>query len=224
MVKTQENTNFILYTITNLINNKKYVGYTTRTIEKRWKQHFNAAYKYNNDKHLYNAMRKYGVENFLFKEECRVSSLEELKELEIFIISELDTYKNGYNNTLGGDGMCGFSHSEKTKLKMSKKVYTAEQRQRMSESRKGIVFSEETKLKMSISATGRKQTIETIQKVIKANTGNKYCAKSILDTLTGITYFSLKECAKSLGINESTFRVRMYRNTKNFNHRFVYIE
>ena len=46
-------------------------------------------------------MRKYGIENFTFSviEEC---SQEQLNEREIYWIEYYDTYKNGYNSTLGG--------------------------------------------------------------------------------------------------------------------------
>jgi sialic acid synthase SpsE len=34
---------YSLYVITNLLNNKKYIGYTIKTIEDRWKEHINIA-------------------------------------------------------------------------------------------------------------------------------------------------------------------------------------
>ena len=41
-----------IYLIENDVNNKKYVGLTTQTIDKRWKQHLNAS-KYKNYKLYY---------------------------------------------------------------------------------------------------------------------------------------------------------------------------
>ena len=48
-------------------------------------------------------MNKYGADNFSIKvlEEC---SPEKSSEREIYWIEKLDTYHNGYNATLGGDG------------------------------------------------------------------------------------------------------------------------
>lgn len=48
-------------------------------------------------------MKKYGIENFIIEklEEC---SVEESSEREMFWIDKLNTYKNGYNATLGGEG------------------------------------------------------------------------------------------------------------------------
>ena len=56
-----------IYQITNLVNDKKYIGLTTSTIQERWKQHLQALDRGINYA-LYRAMRKYGVENFLLEE------------------------------------------------------------------------------------------------------------------------------------------------------------
>lgn len=95
-----------IYLITNKVNGKQYVGQTSKTIEKRWKQHLShSRYEQN---YLYYAMRKYGTDNFDIKEldkiEC--SNSKELNDLlnkiEIRYISKYDTYENGYNLTIGG--------------------------------------------------------------------------------------------------------------------------
>ena len=54
-----------IYAITNKINNKQYVGKTTDTIEYRWKRHLIDSRKRIYEKRpLYNAINKYGFENF----------------------------------------------------------------------------------------------------------------------------------------------------------------
>ena len=94
-----------IYTITNIINNKKYVGLSFN-IEERWQQHIKYAFKESNDRYhnnrIYNALRKYGIDNFKFEiiEECKK---EKLKEREIYWIDYYDAYNNGYNLTIGGD-------------------------------------------------------------------------------------------------------------------------
>lgn len=57
----------------------------------------------NNSKPLYQAIRKYGVENFSFEvlEECDISLLD---EKEVYYINLYNSYKEGYNATLGGQG------------------------------------------------------------------------------------------------------------------------
>ena len=58
----------IIYKITNKINNKVYIGLTTRTLKYRWSTHITESKNLNNQKHLYRAMRKYGIENFTIEE------------------------------------------------------------------------------------------------------------------------------------------------------------
>lgn len=101
-----------IYTITNKINGKQYVGKTSLSDPKeRWKEHLHD-YKREQCKKrpLYSAMNKYGVENFIFEviEEC-----ENTEEREKFWIKELNTYgSTGYNATLGGDGKAYIEYTD----------------------------------------------------------------------------------------------------------------
>ena len=98
-----------IYTITNDITNKVYVGQTINPQE-RWYKHKNEAkhieslpYK----SHLYNAMNAYGIDNFSFEivEEC---DCEVLDEKERYWIQKLDTLEpNGYNISNGGRKLFG---------------------------------------------------------------------------------------------------------------------
>ncbi len=54
----------IIYKITNLVNNKIYIGQTIKTAEERLKQHIYAATKHITNTHLSYAIRKYGQDNF----------------------------------------------------------------------------------------------------------------------------------------------------------------
>ena len=101
-----------IYTITNKINNKIYVGQTINP-EKRWKKHLTDDVK-NPNLLLGKAFLKYGRENFTFKviEECENSKM---SEREIYWIETLHTYfkdhmSNGYNMTRGGEAMFGDSN------------------------------------------------------------------------------------------------------------------
>ena len=97
-----------VYKITNLINQKIYIG-ISKNCWKRWSDHrakaIHSPKKEDKNKALYRAMRKYGVENFSFEiiEELPDATIEELKEAEIKWISYYDSYKKGYNETKGGD-------------------------------------------------------------------------------------------------------------------------
>lgn len=93
-----------IYKITNQINGKMYVGKTEDTIENRFKEHCRDYKKERNEKRpLYDAMNKYGVENFIIEEVEKVDNAL-LGEREQYWISYYDTYHNGYNATKGGDG------------------------------------------------------------------------------------------------------------------------
>lgn len=93
-----------VYCISNKINSHQYVGKTIRNIQERFLEHCKDSQKEKcENRPLYQAMRKYGIENFyvFLLEETEISNLEEREQ---FWINELDTYKNGYNATRGGDG------------------------------------------------------------------------------------------------------------------------
>lgn len=95
-----------IYKFTNKVNGKIYIGQSIDVI-KRYKRHIYQAFnntKSNKDYKLpfHAAMRKYGKENFTFEilEEC---PREQLNEREQYWISFYDSFKNGYNATIGGD-------------------------------------------------------------------------------------------------------------------------
>lgn len=103
-----------IYCITNLINSKRYVGKTEFTLEERFKEHCSDSQKERcNKRPLYDAMNKYGVENFKIEELEYVEDNSSLSERETYWIKELDTYgRNGYNATKGGDGKTLYDHNE----------------------------------------------------------------------------------------------------------------
>ena len=91
-----------IYKITNKINEKVYIGQTCYTTAVRWYSHIEALYKGKKNP-LYQAMRKYGEENF--EVECiEVCDNEQLDEREIYYIKEYDSYRQGHNATLEGGG------------------------------------------------------------------------------------------------------------------------
>ena len=101
-----------IYCITNQINGKQYVGKTTQSITKRFKEHCQDYKKERNDKRpLYIAFNKYGIENFIVEKLIQCEP-DELDSYEKLFIDKLDTYKNGYNATKGGDGSILFNYNE----------------------------------------------------------------------------------------------------------------
>lgn len=102
-----------IYMIRNIINDKKYIGLTTRkSIESRWKEHIHTAFDLNNKDStapFKKAIRKYGPDNFeLSQLDICYTNLDELKELEMYWIQYYNTFlgnpnSQGYNATIGGD-------------------------------------------------------------------------------------------------------------------------
>lgn len=105
-----------IYKITNLVNNKIYVGKTKKYYKsslfgylKRFDNHINSAYsksKFNDRPRL--AIRKYGKDKFKVELICEVPLKEintmEIDTMEIAYINKLNSTDNkiGYNIVLGG--------------------------------------------------------------------------------------------------------------------------
>ena len=92
-----------IYLISNDINNNVYVGKTVATISERYSKHISEAFTKLSDYAIHRAMRKYGIEHFTIKE-IEKCSYQNLSDREIYWISYYDSYNNGYNETLGGEG------------------------------------------------------------------------------------------------------------------------
>lgn len=102
-----------IYKITNTLNNKCYIGQSV-DIENRWKQHMLASRSLTeggDNYSIHKAIRKYGIENFIF-EIIELTSIEELNNKEKYWIDYYDSYNNGYNETLGGEGKVNYNYEE----------------------------------------------------------------------------------------------------------------
>ena len=105
-----------IYIITNDINDKVYIGQTIKTIKHRWKEHQTKAYQVEgdsrNDTCFYQAIRKYGLEHFQIKELEYVENNDFLFDRECYWIAEYNSYQNGYNSTIGGEGRHWYNYQE----------------------------------------------------------------------------------------------------------------
>lgn len=108
-----------IYMIKNLKNGHIYIG-QSKNIRKRYFSHHRTDFL--NEKNccfntkIYQALRKYGLENFEISviEEC---SVQELDKKETYWIGYYNSYKNGYNSTEGGQNWSENIHSLKTEEK-----------------------------------------------------------------------------------------------------------
>lgn len=92
----------IIYIITNDINNKVYIGQTIQELQKRWHRHCQKSCSNAEEKMaIKQAILKYGKEHFKIQELCKCP-VEELNNKEIYYINLYNSYKKGYNSTIGG--------------------------------------------------------------------------------------------------------------------------
>ena len=110
-----------IYIIKNKINDKVYIGQTTMTVHERFMSHKKpSVLKQRSTYKLYNAMNKYGVDNFYVETLEENVPLDKLDELEIQYILQYNSYNNGYNSTPGGDGrIINKINNEEEVLKMA---------------------------------------------------------------------------------------------------------
>lgn len=135
-----------IYCITNILNNKKYIGFhTTNKINDLY---------YGSGILIKKAINKYGLINFKKEilEFIEFPTYEIVKEVENFWINKYNSkIPNGYNIANGGEG--GYL-GEEISSKISKKL-------------KGRIFTSEWKIKLSNSQKGKIRSRESIDKGIK---------------------------------------------------------
>lgn len=136
-----------IYKATCVITNKLYIGKTGRGMEWRKKHHLSEINT--KDKHnypFYNALRKYGKDNFVWEAIDTATTEEELSNKEKYWIKFYNSKApNGYNITDGGEGCLGYKPTKETLEKLSK---AAKGRIPWN---KGIPMSKEAKVKLIIS-------------------------------------------------------------------------
>jgi len=101
-----------VYKITNTVNGKMYIGLTTGTVKKRWREHICAARMGVLEYPLYRAMRKYGTAAFKCIMIYEAVDKRELQAVECGLIAQYGTMTGagGYNQTAGGERGDGMYH------------------------------------------------------------------------------------------------------------------
>ena len=107
-----------IYKITNLVNNKIYIGQTINSIDKRFKQHLSQVNCANICSALYSAFTKYGKENFIIEEIDTANTQEELNEKEQYWIKYYNSVIDGYNETDAISKCGGNTYQSKTDEEM----------------------------------------------------------------------------------------------------------
>ena len=112
---------YTIYKITNIINNKIYIGLTKDTIENRLRGHIRHSRTGKSNQRLHQAMAKHGAEFFSIVALTTCEDIESACNKEIDFIKESNSkeYKIGYNMTDGGWARDGQSDSTKSKISAS---------------------------------------------------------------------------------------------------------
>lgn len=151
---------YTIYKSVNTKNGKVYIGFDSNW-PNRSNNHKSASKK--QDSKFYRAIRKYGWDNFewsiIYQSKDKQHTL---KEMESHFINEYDSFHNGYNSTLGGDGTFGHIVSDKTKKLISEgnkipKPQTPEHIQKRADAQRGKKrgpLTEKHKAKISKTTKG----------------------------------------------------------------------
>ena len=107
-----------IYKITNIQNNKIYIGQTSRPIQSRFNRHLNDALNNIIDTHLARAIRKYGKENFIIEEIDTALTQDELNKKEQYWIQYYNSVQDGYNETDAIYKCGGNTYQSKTEKEM----------------------------------------------------------------------------------------------------------
>ena len=148
----------------------KYIGYTSRLLEKRFHDHiFNTIRLKTKNA---NWIKKHKDEIEIILIEDNIPTHKDVCSMEIYYIKMYKELGYDLNNlTNGGDGVCGKPHTEETKSKISKankgKIISEEQKRKLSNKQTGKKYSNEAKMKMSESHRGKLKSEETKNKMRK---------------------------------------------------------
>ena len=106
----------IIYMYENPINGKCYIGRTT-DLQKRHKEHKRMTSKKHSK--FGHALNKYGIDNFNLSIILKITTTEDfelndmLNSFEKYYVKLYDSFINGYNSTIGGEGTLGVDHRGK---------------------------------------------------------------------------------------------------------------
>lgn len=187
----------------NKINNKKYIGITKQKPENRWG---NNGVNYKSSPHFYQAIQKYGWNNFEHLILANQLTQEQACQIEKNLIKKYSTQNRnfGYNIMEGGTAP---KLSQEVKNKISKalkgnknglnKKCSEEKKRKISLAQKGRKLTEEHKAKLrKPKSITHPCSEETRQKII----ANKKDKKAIICIETRIEYESIQECARQLNL------------------------
>lgn len=229
--------NGYVYMLTDKRNGKKYIG----------KHNGNNKNYFTGGKIPNLIAKKHGKEVFdRIILEDNIPTNEELLKKEIGYIEQYDTFNNGYNLSIGGDGGGEWiylkTEEEKEEIANKKsqslmgRTFSTETLTKMSVAKKGIPLTEEHKKNISENSAknflGKHHTDETKAKIsllkigvknpklsetMKNNSNPKYLQPVSID---GVIYTSILEASQKLGMKRGSIKYRLNSKTKRFKNWF----
>ena len=193
---------YTVYMHKNKINNKVYIGITRRKPHQRWGN--GSGYKQNS--YFYNAIKKYGWDNFehiiLFENLHPDDAYK--KEQELIALFKSNHKEYGYNRSIGGEfGSLGVVVSEETKEKIRK-------------ARTGKNLSDEAKEKDRLAHLGSKNAMwgkpspkrgrkfGALSESHKEKLREKSNPKMVMCIELNIIYESISQAERETGINKGS--------------------
>lgn len=197
-----------IYSITNLINNKKYIGQSV-DVYTRWRNH-KSALKHNrhNNEHLQNAWNTYGSQNFIF-EILEICNIDEIDDIEQRYIELFDTVNSeyGYNNESGGHENKSLSEQSRKKIadKHKGRKLTDEHKQKIGLASKGHTLSDDARNKIRDAITGIKRSDQTRERISNGRMGeNSWRRRSIYCIELNETFWGIEEAHQKYGFNSAS--------------------
>lgn len=181
----------LIYKATSATTGKVYIGQTSQNLQERINQHNSHAYGCQYNYHFHNAIRKYGVNDFDYEIiEDNIASKDILNEREKYWISYYNSYYEGYNSTMGGDG--SVRRDDELIAKLFRDGYTTQEICEITGYHRGTVYKSYRAMALTEENSKRKneQTRERCSYAVEQYT---------LDGQYIKTWPSATECGKEFG-------------------------
>ena len=180
---------FIVYIHRNKLNNKVYIGITSRAPKRRWKN----GHGYRDQSLFWNAIQKYGWDAFeheILYENLTQSEAEQLEQ-KLILEYKSNQREYGYNLATGGSVNRGYKLSDTTK-------------QRLSESHLGKTAWNKGLTGYTVpKARGKKRSAESCKKMSENRSKKAVLQYDLNGTLLG-EFVSMKEAARQTGVADGS--------------------
>lgn len=166
---------YTVYVHTCRVNGKKYVGWTSLSLEERWLEHIGDTRRASSAHRFFKqALVKYGIDDWDHEvlEMCSTETEAQLAEVKWIATLKTNALREGhvgYNMTDGGEGHTG-PHSEDTKKAISEGL----KGNMCGASHKGRTLTPEWKAKIAATLTGRKRPEHERQAIADGQRGRVF--------------------------------------------------